>query len=124
MLLQGRVAEDVRTHRAYITNMYGESANGHLMHCERVMDVEIDALCEIPLEKVLLVRLQVRKKKKKREHTHFVEHFLIDFLVLGGGKQIWPLTSATPIFPRVRYPISFVSFRFVSVCRCWRRFGN
>ena len=79
MLLQGRVAEDVRTHRAYITNMYGESANGHLMHCERVMDVEIDALCEIPLEKVLLVRLQVRKKKKKRG-TLF-----IDFFSVGGG---------------------------------------
>jgi hypothetical protein len=74
MLLQGRVAEDVRTHRAYITNMYGESANGHLMHCERVMDVEIDALCEIPLEKVLLVRLQVRKKKRG---TLFIDFFSV-----------------------------------------------
>ena len=85
MLLQGRVAEDVRTHRAYITNMYGESANGHLMHCERVMDVEIDALCEIPLEKVLLVRLQVRKKKKKRD-THIGGTLFIHFFSVGSDR--------------------------------------
>jgi hypothetical protein len=58
-LLKGRVDLDERTHAAYITRLFGESDNGHLLHCERVMDVDIDALVAIPLEKVLLVRLQV-----------------------------------------------------------------
>lgn len=58
-LLKARVDLDERTHAAYVTRLFGESENGHLLHCERVMDVNIDALVAIPLEKVLLVRLQV-----------------------------------------------------------------
>lgn len=58
-LLRRRCPGDDAVHNAFPSALYGESENGHLVHCERAAEFDLDALLRIDTAQTLLVRMQV-----------------------------------------------------------------
>ena len=129
-LLKVRCPIDEAVHAAFPTSVYGESELGHLVHCERASEFDIDALLKLDTAQTLLVRMQVLEtmtelkrqisaRRKQRISKHIVVLDLANIPVVkltfsASARAVMAVTMGL----QNHWCVSWLGARCVCVCLC------